>query len=80
MPTLSIDHRRAVELLAKSSEGCTDAIMTAHDFRPQLIAELIDAGLARLEIDRVLASGQLIEIPRLRITEAGRVALATEAR
>jgi hypothetical protein len=76
MPALSADQFRALELLASSPEGCTDAVLTAHGFTHELITELIEARLASIEVEQMLANGRHIDVTRLRITEAGRVALA----
>jgi len=40
------DRRRALELLAASHDGATEAIMLAHGFTVELLVELIRAGLA----------------------------------
>jgi hypothetical protein len=40
------DRRRALELLAASSDGCTEAIMLAHGFTVAQMVELVRAGLA----------------------------------
>ena len=57
-------HRRALVLLASCSDGCTEAVMQAHGFTIEQIAELIRAGLATREVTRV------------KITEAGQRELA----
>ena len=36
--------RRALELLAASPDGCTEAIMLAHGFTVEMLVELIRAG------------------------------------
>ena|SRR5262249_14343563 len=71
------DRRRALELLAASPDGCTEALMFANGFTAELLVELVRAGLASATSERVAASGRSIEIVRVRITEAGRQALAT---
>jgi hypothetical protein len=40
------DRRRALELLAASRHGCTEAIMRAHDFTIDMLADIVIAGLA----------------------------------
>jgi hypothetical protein len=37
-------HRRALELLAASADGATEAIMLAHGFTVEMLVELIRAG------------------------------------
>src|ERR1700730_12723244 len=40
------EHRRALELLARCTDGCSEAVLLAHGFRPKLIPELVRTGLA----------------------------------
>src|SRR5438132_12464298 len=67
--------RRALELLAASRDGCTEAIMLAHGFTIDLLVELVRARLATAKAERVVAGGRTIEVAKVRITEAGRRAL-----
>ena len=67
--------RRALELLAASRDGCTEAIMLAHGFSIDLMVELVRAGLATAKAERVVAAGRTVVVARVRITEAGRRAL-----
>jgi hypothetical protein len=64
--------RRALELLASSREGRTEAIMIAHGFTVSDIVLLVHAGLATATAKRVIAGSQKIEVATVRITEAGR--------
>ena len=50
--------------------------MLAHGFKIELLVELVRAGLATASTERMLASGRPMEVTRLRITGAGRRALA----
>jgi hypothetical protein len=68
--------RRALELLASCRDGCTEALMLAHGFTVDTLVEMINAGLASATTERVVAGGRTIEVARVRITEAGRRALA----
>jgi hypothetical protein len=70
------DRRRALELLASCPDGCTEAIMLAHGFTTEQVVELVRARLATATAERVVAGRHTIEIARVRITEAGRRALA----
>jgi hypothetical protein len=74
-PSPSADRRRALRVLADSSDGCTEALMMAHGFKLELLAGLIRDGLATTSIDRVGRGGRPVEVVRLRITETGRKAL-----
>jgi hypothetical protein len=52
--------------------------MFAHGFAIDFLVELIRAGLATAKVERVVAGGKTIEGARVRITEAGRRALASQ--
>jgi hypothetical protein len=69
------DRHRALELLAASHDGATEAIMLAHGFTIPQMVELVCAGLATATAERVVAGNKTIEVARVRITEAGRRAL-----
>jgi len=70
------DRRRALELLAASRDGVSEAIMRAHGFTVEQMVELVRAGLATATAERVVAGGRAMEIATVRITDAGRKALA----
>jgi hypothetical protein len=70
------DRRRALELLAASPDGCSEALMFANGFPVEMLVELIRTGLASVEAERMVAGGKQIEVARVRITEAGRRTLA----
>jgi hypothetical protein len=76
----SSERRRALALLAASPDGTTEAILLAHGFSTEMIVELIRDGLANAQAERVTASGRAIEVTRVRITDAGRRALAERAK
>jgi hypothetical protein len=68
--------RRALELLADCPrEGCTEAVMLAHDFTVEQLVELVRSGLASATPQRIRAGGKVIEVATLRITDAGRQVL-----
>jgi hypothetical protein len=54
--------------------------MLAHGFTVELLVELMRAGFATAKGERVRAGGKSIKVARLRITEAGRRALAKAER
>ena len=60
---------RALRLLAGSPHDCTEAIMLAHGFTAELLADLVRGGLAT-------GDKRPITVTRLRITDIGRQALA----
>jgi len=70
------DRRRALELLAGSRYGCTKAILRAHGFSIDMMIELVKAGLATTKRERMVAGGRQTDVVRVRITDAGRQALA----
>ena len=74
------DRERALTLLASSPDGATETMLLAHGFTANLIAELVDAGLATAASQRLGAAGREITIIRVRITDAGRQALAVRVR
>jgi hypothetical protein len=67
--------RRALELIAWSPDGMTEAMLLAHGLTVETLVDLIRAGLATAKAERVMAGGRAIEVARARITEAGRRAL-----
>jgi hypothetical protein len=70
------DRRRALELLAASPDGCTEALLLANGFTAQMLIELIRTELATVQPERMIADdGRQIEVTRVWITEAGRLAL-----
>jgi hypothetical protein len=73
------DRRRALELLAASPDGCTEALMFANGFTPELLVELVQAGLASAHAERMIADGKMTEVGRVKISEAGWQALAADA-
>ena len=70
------DRRRALELLAGSHYGYTKAILRAHGFSIDMMIELVKAGLATTKRERMVADGRQTGVVRVRITDAGRQALA----
>jgi hypothetical protein len=64
------DYSRALELLAASSEGCTEASFAANDLPYALIFNLIREGLAVAKTEGVRPR----QITWIRITDAGRAA------
>jgi hypothetical protein len=50
--------------------------MLAHGISIELMVELVRTGLATAKAERVVSGGRAMEVARVRITEAGRQALA----
>jgi len=71
--------RRALELLAGRRDGVPEALMLAHGFSIELIVKLVHAGLATASAERTVGGRHPVEVTRVRITDAGRRALAGRA-
>jgi hypothetical protein len=72
------NRRSALELLASCLDGCTEAITLAHGFSIDMMVELVNGGLASVTTERMVAGKHRIEVARVRITDAGRRALAND--
>src|SRR5262249_57802913 len=59
-----------------SRYGYTKAILRAHGFSMEMMVELVKAGLATTKRERIVADGRQTAVVRVRITDAGRQALA----
>jgi hypothetical protein len=71
-PGLGPDRRRALQVLAGSPDGTTEAVMLAHGFTVALLAELVRDGLTTAHEDRIRAGGRMMQVTRV----AGRQVLA----
>ena len=79
-PQLGQEQRRALELIAETPRGCTeDTILVVHGFQSTVLGGLIRDGLATSKPELVDASGRLIKVVRVNITDAGRQALKGSA-
>ena len=76
MTRLSADQRRALYLLASNPRGCTEESIIAHGLTLDIVIGLVRDGLAHASRERVRADGLQIEVTCVRITGAGRRALA----
>jgi hypothetical protein len=70
------DQRRALDMLAGSPDGCTEATLRAHGFKVGLLAGLVRAGLAVAKPEVVKAGGRTLSFVRVVLTDAGQRALA----
>jgi hypothetical protein len=75
MPDHPADWRRALEVLASSPDGATEAVLVAHGFRSETVTGLVDTGHATATIEPFLADGRTVEVMRFRISDLGRKAL-----
>jgi hypothetical protein len=71
------DRDCALALLASCRDGCPEALMIAHGFTARQLTALVRAGLAAATTERMLAGKTPMKVTRVRITNAGRRALAT---
>jgi hypothetical protein len=71
---MTANEGRLLELLAASEEGCTDALLFAHGLGLEVIFNVVKAGLATAQAERLHAASRPVEI--VRITDRGRWALA----
>lgn len=75
------DRRRALELLASCRDGCAEAVMVAHGFSMELLVEARPrVGLLVEPASVSTPAGARPRSREYRITEAGRQAIAEEAR
>ena len=75
----SPERRRALELLASSSGGVNAALLVhIHGFKRHVLAGLVRRKLAAAEREVAMPGGHDVEVVRIRITAAGRKALAGE--
>lgn len=74
---LTAEERRALAVLAASGRnGATLSLLGALDFGARLVTSLVEDGLATVAYEDVRAGGRWIEVAKVRITDAGRRALA----
>jgi hypothetical protein len=72
---LSPGRRRVLELLADSPGGCTEFLLLAHGYPLELIAQLVETGLATAESEWIIPIDSTVSVIRIKITESGRLAL-----
>jgi hypothetical protein len=68
--------RRALELLAVDERGLTETLLRTYGFTRGMLANLVRRGIATAQRQTAKAGGQTLEVVRIRITDAGREALA----
>jgi len=76
---LTADQRRALVTLANAGpRGATETIMAAH-FGIELLAGLVRRGWVNVNVETVRAGRSPLGVVRMKITEAGRQALAARS-
>jgi hypothetical protein len=77
MTELTDEERRALKLLARSPDGCTEALMMAHGFTTKVFECLVRQGLATAAPKTVYAGSRRYRtIVWMWITDTGRQAVA----
>jgi hypothetical protein len=76
---LTDDERRMLELLAGSANGVSETLLVTR-FTMDVMVGLVHERLATATLERTFIVGKPIEVTRVRITDAGRRALAWTAR
>jgi hypothetical protein len=73
------DQRRALAMIAGAGpRGVTEPLLVdGHGFAVELLVSLVRATLASVAFETMRSGGRVVEETRLRITDAGRRALAT---
>src|SRR5258708_27278194 len=74
---LSAKQRHALAVIAATDpDGATQTLLTAHGFSIRTIAALVKRGLVTIAREKVRTDGKWIDAAKVRITDAGRDALA----
>jgi hypothetical protein len=77
---LTDDQHAALTMIAGSPRGVTEPLLVdVHGFAVELLVGLVRATLASVAPETMRSGGRVVEVTRLRITDAGRRALATNA-
>jgi hypothetical protein len=63
-------------LATPGHNGATQPFLIAHGFRSAMISGPVNRGLAILTREHIRAGGKVIHVTKVRITDAGRDALA----
>jgi hypothetical protein len=70
MAKLTDEQRRALRILSRSPNGCTEALMLAYHFTDDTLTELAVDGLLTIHQEYVVGRPEMVV--RLQITPAGR--------
>jgi hypothetical protein len=74
-PGLTIEQRRALQMMAETSKGCTDRVLRRCGVSVGPLVELVAAGYAVTEPHRKRVAGKTAGVVRFVITDAGRTAI-----
>ena len=79
--SLTAEQRPALAVLTSAGpSGAAKTSLMAYGFCVSMIAGLVKRGLATVTREKVRAGGRLVDVGKVRITAAGRDALAAEGR
>jgi hypothetical protein len=78
MAKLTDDQRRALLLLARSPNGCTEALLMAHGFEVAMLGKLVLDGFALATPHETRAGSRPMIVVWITISPAGRKAIATK--
>jgi hypothetical protein len=77
--SLSAEQHRALTFLtAAAINGATQSLLAAHNFSGAIISGMVNRGYLTLSFEKFRAGGKMIKIRMVRITTAGRDALAVD--
>jgi hypothetical protein len=74
---LSAQRNHSLQLLASSHSGMPETLLFAHGVTPHMLARILRSKLATIQRETIKSADQTIEIGRIMITDAGRLALET---
>jgi hypothetical protein len=78
-PRLRAEQHRALAMLATAGRnGVTQPSLVAHGFGDAMLTGLVNRVLLIMTLEKIRAGGKMIEVVKVRITAAGRDALAAE--
>ena len=72
------ERRRLLGLLASTEKGCTTNLLVALGFETDMVVGAVVDGLATSQTERELVGEGVVDVTRVRITDAGRRALARD--
>jgi hypothetical protein len=67
---------RALEIIAAHPNGCTEAMLAAHDIPIEVLVDLVQSGLVMARMERVDEEDGFFEVITLWISAAGELVLA----
>jgi hypothetical protein len=71
-------HRALFFLTTAAANGATHSLLAAHGFSGAMISRMVNYGLVTVSLEGFRAGGKMIKVRMVRITIAGRDALAVD--